>query len=119
MAPIKLSAIKDPVFEVELPDGTVRKYDPWELSAKLAKADESATDMEDAFERTRQVFGLPTGKEVEEARQRNAEPRAADAPAPVEPYTLSRHACVHLKAELMQFIEGLDESKKLSAATRK
>ena len=105
MTPIKLTEIKEPRFQIELPDGTVREYDPWEMTAKLADAEKASVDIEQSFDLTRSAFGFPVAADVAAAK-------ASGAPVP---FTLTRHQTVAVKAALGEFLKELDVSKKLSA----
>lgn len=105
---MKLSAITDPVFEVESPDGTVKKLDPWKLSEQLEKPlakDADGNITETIYDRTRSVFGFPSESEAAKT----------DPPA----FTLSRQMCHEVQVGLAEFISGLDVTKKTLALQRK
>lgn len=98
---LKLSEIKPLVFELELPDGTVRSFDPLEVGAKvqreLAQSDgmlDTATDI------IRAALGFPTAKEVAAAQQ-----------APPH-FTLSASQCAEIQKQLLSMIEEATAPKK-------
>lgn len=57
--PIKLKDIQPPMMEVELPDGTVNRYDPFAVISTVAPAIESDPSYAKVIEVARKAFDLP------------------------------------------------------------
>ena len=94
---IKISEIRDPVFEIELPGGGLKQLDPWKVAEQLEKV----TEGDGVYDNIRVSFGFPTEAEV-----------ASSAVEP-KPHLLSRNQCLALKVELYKFIDGMEITKKL------
>lgn len=84
----KLKEIKDPQFQLEVAEGDVRSYDPWEVQEKIQA---SLKDNADIYAAIRSAFGIPE---------------------------LSRNGCLVVQDELLKFIEGLPVSKNALSRTR-
>lgn len=106
-APFKLSAVKEPKFQLETPDGKIHEFDPWEVGEKIdgaIKLSDGAPAV--SFDRVRIAFGFPSQAD-------------ADAAPDPKPYTPTRHACIALQAALADFVANLSEVKKLSAHSQR
>lgn len=85
---LKLSEIKEPRFEVQIGDGEVKSFDPWELSGKLEQAGKLDSSIDGQVKAVREATGIEQ---------------------------LTPHACMILVATLGEFVAGLDVTKKLKA----
>lgn len=100
MPAIKLKDITQPVFEIELHDGNVKKYDPWKLQNALAEVHGTTVGQPDAmYDGIRKTFGFPTEAEAKESGQ----------------YTLSCHDCLEVENALGEYVDSLPVSKKILA----
>lgn len=110
----KIAEIKDPVFKIEFPSGTlgpepiVKDFDPWKLSEDIESyyrentADPKNVPDSVSYDAIRKAIGLSTRSEYD----------AADDP---KPFLLSPQGCMELSFELGKYKEGLEISKKLLA----
>ena len=106
---LKLNEIKDPVFEVDLGNGDVRRYDPFAIAEKMEtvkNVDGSEPNSSEGYDRIRTIFGFPTQAEYDAA------------PEP-KPFTPSRHQVQWLSASIGEFIANLAVSKKIQELSRK
>ena len=100
---LDLSEIKDPVFEVRLPDATTRSYDPFKLGDAIDAATKDAGQLSDGdmADRVRGAMGFPN------------ETKAAELGA----FTPSIYQVLTIIGRLKEFREGLDVIKKLGGPT--
>jgi hypothetical protein len=101
--PFSLLEVKDPRFTVELPDKTVKSYDPWETVEKLQQVPANPNGSVFNFEEMRKAFGFPTAAEADTSGE----------------FTPSRNALIEMSAALHVFIDNLEVSKKLAGLSRK
>ncbi len=105
----KLTSVKEPIFVLELPDGSTKEYPLWDLAKKI-DAGGPTSDIDTRFNHVRTAFGFPT-------LPLPAPTPPADAPAdwvaPPPPFTLTDAQCVALQVAVVQSIQGLDDVKKL------
>lgn len=98
LKPLKLSEVKNDIFEVEF-DGQTRTYDPFKLAAALGDVGVSqVAGNAAALDQIRQAFGFPTEKEAAKSKSK----------------TPGARQCVVLLGALYDAIEALPETKKLS-----
>jgi hypothetical protein len=100
---IKLTGITNPSIEIELPDGTKKVLDLWEIADKMEsegrKAREAAQQgtFVSAWDVTRLAFGFPT----------EAEAQASGA------FTPNQQMCQVLRAGHNDAVEAQPETKKI------
>ena len=104
IAHLKLADANEPKLSIELPDGSKRDLDPWEVAEKIEAGMRAAVKAEDAtlhrtFDEVRKACGFPTQAEVD----------AAEEP---KPFTLSRNHCMKIQGAVNRFVEGFEAAKK-------
>jgi hypothetical protein len=106
--PLKLTAITDPKYQIELPSGEVRDIDPWKFSKDVEEY--GAKDSSSTYDAIRKAAGFPTQAEID---------AHVETPESPKPFTLSMHQCMEIQANILEFIDGLDVSKKLQRTLAK
>jgi hypothetical protein len=96
---MKLPPTQDPTFEVTLPDGTVRSYEPWVIADRLVETMKGVKTYRQTFDAIRRVLGFPTAAAV------------AGSPAP-RPFTLTAGQCVQVHQALWDFMAEIDDDRK-------
>jgi|SRR6185437_6567889 len=97
----KITSAVEPVFEVELPDGSVKKYDPWKVQQDLFDNQRTSKAGQEHYDGIRKAFGFLVESDAGEA------------------FTPTRNQCLSLQAELTEFIDTLPVSKKVSSLAQK
>ena len=123
--PLKISAISNPVFRVELPNGTIETYDPFELIEKVTIANADLMDAKPEYAGTMLPPEATSGELPPDAKPRRPETfhevllaefhlKESDFPG-----LSARNVMLSLWAAVNEYLEGLEVTKKLSGLVQR
>lgn len=124
--PLKISAIQNPIFKVELPNGTIESYDPFELIEKITEANAALAAPDQPYPGTliAVAVAVPRGSEPQVALRAPLnfhEVLMAEFHLKQEdfPGLSARNVMLSLWAAINEYVEGLEVTKKLSGLVQR